>query len=186
MDQRGAVTDQLADVIRVAQLVHKTGTLIAEREGGNGVEQGRITFVDGRVTEAIAGHLSGHMAFNWLNTWGTCRFVFVPPSPSTTSSSGLLQSSAQGLMRTTDRLTPPPTPAPTSNAPFRIRDVNEVLPLFGSMGLTRAHRQLFLLVDGQRSVSDLRRLSARGADEVRKLLAELEDAGLIQLPTGFD
>jgi hypothetical protein len=184
MDQRGAVTDQLADVIRIAQLVHKTGTLIVERDGGSGgLEQGRITFVEGRVTEAVAGHLSGHMAFNWLNTWGTCRFVFVTSSPSMTSSSDLLRSSTQGLARTTDRLTPPPTPAPTGNAPFRIRDVNEVLPLFGSMGLTRAHRQLFLLIDGQRSVSDLKRLSARGIEEVRKLLADLQDAGLIQLPS---
>jgi hypothetical protein len=77
MDQRGAVTDQLADVIRIAQLVHKTGTLIVEREGGNaGLEEGRITFVEGRVTESSAGRLVGQKAFDWLNTWGTCRCLF--------------------------------------------------------------------------------------------------------------
>jgi hypothetical protein len=32
-------------------------------------------------------------------------------------------------------------------------------------------------------VSDLKRLSARGIEEVRKLLADLQDAGLIQLPS---
>jgi Domain of unknown function (DUF4388) len=178
MDQRGAVTDQLADVIRIAQLVHKTGTLIVERDGGSaGLEEGRITFVEGRVTEATAGRMSGQKAFDWLNTWGTCRFVFVPSLP---SSSALLQSSMQGLTRNTDRLTPPPVSASVGTVPYRIRDVNEVLPLFGSMGLTRAHRQLFLLIDGQRSVSDLVRLSARGAEETRKLLSDLERAGLIQ------
>jgi Domain of unknown function (DUF4388) len=178
MDQRGAVTDQLADVIRIAQLVHKTGTLIVERSGGNtGLEEGRITFVEGRVTEATAGRMSGQKAFEWLNTWGTCCFVFVASSP---SSHSFQQSSMQGLTRNTDRLTPPPVSGPVGAVLYRIRDVNEVLPLFGSMGLTRAHRQLFLLIDGQRGVSDLVRLSARGAEEVLKLLADLEQVGLIQ------
>ena len=176
MDQRGAVTDQLADVIRIAQLVRKTGILIVERDGSIGLEEGKITFVEGRVTEAIAGRMSGQTAFNWLNTWGSCRFVFVPFSPSP-SPSALLQSTMDGLNRSTDRL---PPPASGGAGPYRLRDVNEVLPRFGSMGLTRAHRQLFLLIDGQRSVPDLVRLSARGAEEVRKLLADLERAGLIQ------
>lgn len=178
MDQRGAVTDQLADVIRIAQLVHKTGTLVVERDGGDsGIEEGRITFIEGRVTDATAGHLSGQMAFNWLNTWGTCRFVFVPNA---SSPSSYLQSSMNGVTRNTDRFTPTPVTASSSGAPYRLRGVNEVLPLFGSMGLTRVHRQLFLLIDGQRSISDLARLSGRGAEEVRKLLIDLERAGLIQ------
>jgi hypothetical protein len=171
----------LADVIRIAQLVHKTGTLIVERAGESGeLEEGKITFVEGRVVEATAGHLSGYMAFNWLKTWGTCRFVFVPSPPPTTDA--LVPPPVHGLVRNTDRLAPSPTPAPTGSAPYRLREANDVLPLFGAMGLTRAHRQLFLLIDGQRSVSDLRRLSVRGAEEVRKLLADLEDAGLIWLP----
>jgi hypothetical protein len=170
MDQRGAVTEQLADVIRIAQLVHKTGTLIVERAGESGeLEEGKITFVEGRVVEATAGHLRG-----------TCRFVFVPSPPPTTDA--LVPPPVHGLVRNTDRLAPSPTPAPTGSAPYRLREANDVLPLFGAMGLTRAHRQLFLLIDGQRSVSDLRRLSVRGAEEVRKLLADLEDAGLIWLP----
>jgi hypothetical protein len=178
MDQRGAVTDQLADVIRIAQLVHKTGILIVERDGGSaGLEEGKITFVEGRVTEATAGRMSGQTAFNWLSTWGTCRFVFVPFS-STPSPSALLRSTMDGLPRTTERLSS--TTAPIGSAPSRVRDVNEVLPRFGVLGLTRAHRQLFLLIDGRRSVSDLVRLSARGAEEVRKLLDDLEQAGLIQ------
>lgn len=183
MDQRGAVTDQLADVIRIAQLVHKTGTLIVERDGGNGgLEEGRITFVEGRVTEASAGRLSGQQAFDWLNTWGTCRFVFVS---SLSASSGPLQSAMQGARSTdrllsTDRLSSSPVSGPIGAAPYRIREVNDVLPLFGAMGLTRVHRQLFLLVDGQRTVPDLIRLSARGAEEVRRLLVDLERAGMIQ------
>jgi len=48
------------------------------------------------------------------------------------------------------------------------------------MGLTRVHRQLFLLIDGQRTVPDLIRLSARGTEEVRRLLVDLERAGMIQ------
>src|SRR5690349_14436995 len=123
------------------------------------------------------------LPINWLNTWGTCRFVFVS---SLSASSGSLQSSMQGGARSTDsllstdRLTPPPVSGPIGVAPYRIREVNEVLPLFGAMGLTRVHRQLFLLIDGQRTVPDLIRLSARGTEEVRRLLADLERAGMIQ------
>lgn len=173
MDQRGAATDNLGDVIRIAQFVRKSGTLLVERgEVGTTFEEGSITFVEGQVTDARAGQRYGAGAFNWLQTWGSCRFTFIPlqSSPS--------QPTRSMADRSTGRLHTPPTP--NTIVPYPIRDAREVLPLFGSMRLTRTHRQLFLLIDGQRSIPELIRLFARGDGEVYALLADLERAGLIR------
>src|ERR1051326_389575 len=85
MPQPATSTDRLANVIQVIQLGRKTGTLTAEREGSNGLEQGIIFFVNGQVARARAQHLEGTAAFQWLNTWSACRFTFAPStSPATT------------------------------------------------------------------------------------------------------
>ncbi len=172
MDERGAVTDQLADVIRIAQLVRKSGVLIVERgEPGTAIEHGSITFIEGQITEAQCDQLRGPNALNWLQGWGRCRFTFLPlssaPAPAPTRDPRMATTGP--LFRMTGQ-----------TAPYRVRDAKEVLPLFSSMGLTRVHRQLFLLIDGQRTTSDLIRLSARGADEIYELLLDLERAGLIR------
>jgi hypothetical protein len=48
------------------------------------------------------------------------------------------------------------------------------------MGLSRVHWHLFLLVDGQRSVSQLARLLGHSMQQTSALLFELERAHLIQ------
>lgn len=183
MDQRGAVTDRLADVIRIALLAHKTGVLMVERDGDAGLEEGKIVFEQGCVTDATTRQMRGPEAFRWLNSWGTCRFIFLPLSSSPSQlnpnppPSLSLPVSASGAARYTD---PQLSSARASAAPYRKRDINDVLPKFDLMGLRRAHRQLFLLIDGQRSIPELIRLSVRDAKEVHQLLADLERAGLIQ------
>jgi Domain of unknown function (DUF4388) len=163
MDQKGAVTNRLTDVIRVAQLVRKTGSLLVERNAGTPqFEKGEITFVEGQVTNAETGRMSGQAAFKVMNGWGTCRFLFVPLA------------TTRDLTLSTSQI------GPTHTAPSRVRDAKDVLHNFESLGLTRLHRQVFLLIDGQRSVPDLTRLSARGAEEVIDLLSDLERAGLIR------
>lgn len=47
--------------------------------------------------------------------------------------------------------------------------------------LTRSHRQLFLLVDGQRSSVELARLVGKSQGEVYELLRDLERVGVIHL-----
>jgi hypothetical protein len=66
------------------------------------------------------------------------------------------------------------------HVPQRTRAVNEILPHFNRLGLTRIHRQLFLLIDGQRSVPELIILIGHRTDEVDTLLDDLERAGLIR------
>jgi len=66
------------------------------------------------------------------------------------------------------------------NVPQRTREVSAILPHFNRLGLTRLHRQLFLLIDGQRSVPELILLIGHRTDEVDTLLNDLERAGLIR------
>lgn len=54
------------------------------------------------------------------------------------------------------------------------------MPDFQRLGLSRAHRQLFLLIDGRRSAQELTRLIGRHPQEVLAILADLENAGLIR------
>jgi hypothetical protein len=180
MYQRGTSTNRLADVIQIVQIAGKTGLLTIERgEAGNTLEEGEITFVNGQITDAHSGQHSGMEAVNWLRTWGACRFTFlpltsdVPPPPSSP------------LPRLTPDIPAPsnghfPPPTPVNIVPRRTREVAEILPVFEFMGLTRSHRRIFLLIDGQRTVTELIHLMGGRADEVYTWLADLEEAGLIQ------
>jgi len=182
--QRQTVTDRLADVIHIIHIGGKSGVLTVERGEGRTLEDGFITFVNGRVVEARVGTQSGLAAFNYLNTWQTCRFS--------------LQSRAvNGVSPAYPAQLPPPynpvvpmKDAPSqyqsdtgvqSAAPVRLRLGEEVLQRSGNMQLPRTHRHLLLLIDGQRKRSDLARLMGRSADEVQELLNDLVRNGFIQL-----
>ena len=64
--------------------------------------------------------------------------------------------------------------------PLRLPRGEEALQYPENIPLPRIHRRLLLLIDGRRSVSELARLMTRDANEVHKLLNDLERAGLIQ------
>ncbi len=72
-------------------------------------------------------------------------------------------------------------PGSDSTRPNRTRRLEDGLRLIEQAGFTRAHRRLFLLIDGSRSTAELVRLMGREQHEVRILLNQLEEAGLIQL-----
>jgi hypothetical protein len=48
-------------------------------------------------------------------------------------------------------------------------------------GFSRAHRRIFLLIDGRRSTGELAALMSRTLEETMSLLADLRQAGFIQL-----
>lgn len=200
--KRGTVTDRLLNVIQVLQLGRKTGHLTVERDEGKGQEKGEIIFVQGQVTQAYGSNLRGQEALNWLSTWGACRFIFVPATPEKTTSPLTTQPIAssrttQPLQDTNPRVTAAlSTIHPRSEGinttgqlvnsssgfvvPHRIREVNGSLHLLGQVGLSRAHRQLLLLIDGSRTINELVRLTGRPAEEILRLLQELEHIGVIE------
>jgi hypothetical protein len=65
--------------------------------------------------------------------------------------------------------------------PLPIFSLDEALRRIERGKLTRSHRQLFLLVDGQRSPLELARLIGKSRGEAYELLRDLERAGVISL-----
>jgi hypothetical protein len=210
---RETTTNNLADVIQVIQIGHRTGTLTVERGEGTTFEEGVIVFVNGQIIDAKCGQQNGPVALGWLTTWTTCRFSFIvdaslnsqPPSypqpnaPHTTTNPGLGSGSRSGSgpfsTRTNNSNTRSQTPHTNPSAtntnrsnkpnhfivqtPYRIRTDNSVLAFIDQVGLTREHRRLFMLIDGQRTTQELVSLMGRNPEKVIELLTDLERAGIV-------
>ncbi|HKV56642.1 MAG TPA: DUF4388 domain-containing protein [Ktedonobacteraceae bacterium] len=198
MPQPATSTDRLANVIQVIQLGRKTGTLTAERDSSSGLEHGIIFFVNGQVARARVQQLEGTAAFNRLNTWSACRFTFTPSTSSATTvklptvpSSHIADQTARP--RDSNTMARPGTEdramnaganqspyAPGARVPFQHRALEEALQIIERANLSRAHRRLYLLIDGHRSSSELARLIGRSVSEIDALLQDLERAGVIR------
>lgn len=63
--------------------------------------------------------------------------------------------------------------------PRRAPDVRDLMTIVTTYNLSRGHRTILLLADGEHSVLDLARLSSKSVDEVGQLLGELEAYGLV-------
>jgi hypothetical protein len=61
------------------------------------------------------------------------------------------------------------------------RPLNDVLRLINQQRLSRSHRQLFLLIDGQRSLAELMLLMRKNHYEIHALLRDLEHLGVIEI-----
>jgi Domain of unknown function (DUF4388) len=237
---RETTTNNLADVIQVIQIGHRTGTLTVERGETNAFEEGMIVFVNGQIIDAKCGQQNGPVALGWLTTWTTCRFSFIVDasqtsqlpsypqigSPQTTTRSGPFSSqrnlssqsnlssqrnlSSQSNLssqrnlssrpntssRTDSRSQTPHTNQFANNrnnstnplsvpnhfvvqTPYRIRTDNSVLAFIDQVGLTREHRRLFMLIDGQRTTHELISLMNKNPEKVIELLTDLERAGIV-------
>lgn len=178
MGSRGTETNRLADVIQVLQMARKTGLLVVARDDRNdSVEQGTITLQNGEIVDAHIGLLRGAAAFNNLMAWGHCYFVLRPPATTngtyTPFEVGSNGSSPGQAGRVAD-------PSGSQRVPYPVRPAQEVLAHFSTLGLTRTHRQLFLLIDGKRNREELMRLLRYRSDEIHSLLLDLERTGLIR------
>src|SRR5579859_4664629 len=190
---RETMTDSLADIIHVIHLGSRSGRLTVERNLDKRVEEGYIVFANGRVMEARVGQYTGPAAYNYFNTWGTCRFSFVsgtsvPPHSIQSAQSPYGAPAANAFTNTT--MSPmqqngeagayDQRSASSSLFPLRLQAGEVILMQSGGAQLPRAHRRLLLLINGQRSVSELVRLMGRNLEEMQALLNELERAGFIQ------
>ena len=195
--QPATETDSLANVIQVISLGRKTGTLTVERRIGSEAEKGIIIFVNGQMTEASVRQLTGVAAFQWLSTWGPCLFTFTSGEVSThQGSSSPVPHGSRPVPDTNPRLRtqplpiskghdmhatgPQPVPASVQTAPYHLRPLDDGLQRIAFAGLSRAHRRLFLLIDGFRPTTELIRLMGRSQAEVESLLQDLERAGVIR------
>ncbi len=201
--QKETITNSLADVIQVIQLSRKSGVLTVERGEGETFEEGMITFVNGQVVEAQTAAFNGQNALSWLSSWGPCRFAFIPTPTSEIPSIPLVSTPAfeQRMRDTGTHPRIPISPLRESAArrqagnngtgqvisfisasavPHLVIPLEESLRYVDQLGLSRQHRRLLLLVDGQRNVAEMARLIGRTLYEVQQLLADLEQAKIIR------
>ncbi len=191
--RRGTTTDRLSNVIQVIQLGRKSGVLTVERGEGPALETGEMAFVHGQITNAHSRDLSGQRAIEWLLTWRVCRFLFIPLlSEKTTKPMPALPSMDANLQDTDPYLNTAvqATPAPQwgwaaeqahkgSHPPQRTKPSELALQMIEKSGLTRSHRRLFLLVDGQRTIEEIARLTGRSEEDVRAMLQEMARIGVL-------
>ena len=188
MQQRETTAERLADIIDIIKFGHRTGQLTVERGEHVTFEEGMIMFVAGQITQAVVGNLKGVEALNWLNTWGACRFHFTSPSsdnmpsPSSLQANGIspMSTPAQNLDGARKR-EQAQAPVPQAGIPYRIKQGDSILQYLESLGLSRTHRRLFLLIDGRRAPVELARLMNYNLGEVQNMLKDLERAGIIHL-----
>jgi hypothetical protein len=172
MKPRGIETQRLVEILQGLQLARKTGVLAVERPSANdAIEQGTLTFSHGHIVDATLHPYQGTKAFEILASWTNCYFTFHPSSSAMPATSTLPQIA-------TDKRKP--SSGPLSTAPYRVLPVNEALVAFPASRLSRLHRQLFLLVNGERTLHDFIRLTGHLPEEVETLLLDLERAGFIR------
>ncbi len=73
----------------------------------------------------------------------------------------------------------PPSAPNLGKRPRRAPDVRDLMQVVTAYNLSRNHRTVLLLADGEHTVLDLARLSSKPIDEITTLLAELELRGLV-------
>lgn len=63
--------------------------------------------------------------------------------------------------------------------PRRAPTAHDLMTVVQRYSLSRAHRTLLMLADGEHNVIDIARLSSKQIEEVQALLGELEGHGLV-------
>jgi hypothetical protein len=206
--QNATTTNSLADVIQVIQLGRRSGILSVERGEGTSFEEGMIVFVNGQVVNAKTSLFNMQDPFHWLRSWGACRYEFIPtptshipalspPARPPVNNQALdpkmmdtgthpriptspLRESAARRQASSGRM-PAVVLMPLSLTPRPLQPLQDSLRRIEQRGLSRQHRRLLLLIEGQRTIAELVRLIGHTQYEVQKLLVDLEQAGIIQL-----
>ncbi len=182
MTARGTATNRLKDVIQMLQMASKTGILLVNRDSmDNTIEQGALSLQHGQIVDASLDSYRGGEAWRRLQEWQSCYFVFKAASQGGSGPLPSTQGPPPNLSTGYNSESRPAISTPGGgNVPQRVREINDTLPYFNKLGLTRVHRQLFFLIDGHRTVPELIRLIGHRTDEVNILLHDLERAGLIR------
>ena len=205
------IIDSLITYIQSIQLERKTGLLIVKRGKGQVQAKGTIMFLRGHVVETKLEHLEGTKAFNELCTWRKCSVSFVSKNQQGTMRS-ISQTAPEDVQATQSEQK---NSSSSSSSPlwhsgslkreedthkreqgfssnvsltakaFPTCQLDVALRTLEALHLSRTHRQLFLLINGQRSVEELIHLYGRHPDEIFRLLRDLEYAKVIRIPNSF-
>jgi hypothetical protein len=188
--QRETTTNRLVGIIAGIKMERRSGQLIVRRGEGLAEEEGRLIFVQGQIMQASVGRRNGAEALNWLSTWRQARYIFLPANARADEALPFLSLSSSSPEKVTnpnlriaqidtdrlERLYPL-----AYGIPYPTIESDKAMQRIAQAGLSRAHRRLYLLIDGRRSAVDLVPLSGRKAEEVRKMLHDLEWLGVIRV-----
>ena len=183
LDGQNTVVDHLVKIIQAIQIGRTTGSLMATRGEGSSYELGTLVFLNGRVVQARVGRREGREAFNWLSTWGRCRYTFVLSITSESTTGNLLGDIPDQLVQEESKASSGDGRQVNGVVPYRSKPLGYGLQVLAEKSLSRMHRHVFLLVDGARGVGDLMRLLKLNEYEVLTLLYDLQDTGIISLPS---
>ncbi len=202
--QQGKITDNLASVIQIIRVESGTGELRAMRGEGIESERGSIKFVNGQIVYAQVGPYQGPTAFNILNTWGRCVFFFFavnmqhsgslpallpePPqqhSPRDTTSVGILPftggQTPLPIPQEHQPELPPATTIPSTAIPRATMSAVKAVALIEKAELPRTYRQIFLLINGRRSVHDLIIRAGCAPEDMYRVLETFEKLAVIRI-----
>jgi hypothetical protein len=183
LDGQNVVVDHLVKIIQAIQIGRTTGSLMATRGEGASYELGTLVFLSGRVVQARVGRREGREAFNWLSTWGRCRYTFVLSITSESATEGLPGGDADQFVQEEGKASLGESGPLGETVPYRSKPLGYGLQILSEKSLSRMHRHVFLLVNGARRVEDLMRLLKLNEYEVLTLLYDLQDTGIISLPS---
>jgi len=133
--------------------------------------QARERFPEGRSTGALRAGTNGYSNPGIPN--------FQPNNPSQTRPLTPPQSGTLNWYRNAAPSYPQTGTAGLGKRPRRAPDVRDLMSVVTAHNLSRNHRTVLLLADGEHTILDLARLSSKSVDEITGLLADLESRGLV-------
>ncbi len=209
--ERDIAAENLSSVLELARLRRQRGLLSVEHIQRGRLEEGEIYFQNGQPTYARVGQLLGQDALVWLLQWRQIHFALlndVPPPPANipvqfarsvdsritgpmvaisstqasyrqfngSLSTSVLTESRPAYPGSSSRLNPYLTNIETL-IPQKLENERDVL----SLPLTRPQRCVYLLVNGRRTIADLSRTTGKSAQDVERILSELQEQGLVSV-----
>lgn len=178
--------ESLGNLLSTLYIQQQSGLLTIECFQNGRWEEGELYILTGQPIYARQGKQGGQEALKRLLLWHPLRFSFTMDAPRPPAN---LPASVGAL------------PTPTHVQPTVAPRVTGILPNNGaylpreqriphkigvpqqalSLPLTHRQRMIYLLINGQRTVADLSRTSAKTIPEVEKILQELHYHGLIRI-----
>jgi hypothetical protein len=161
--QKNQTAKQLTELLETASLQQLSGLLRIERMQRNRREEGELYFLSGQPIYAQTEKLTGQEALDYLLTWRTFQFSFAADAP---------QPPANLPLRVAVH---PPAKPLEQIVPRRISPEQHAR----SLPLTRRQRTIYFLINDERTIADLARVTGKTMREVVLILQELQSLGVI-------
>jgi hypothetical protein len=195
MANESAITaESVASILESARVQRQSGRLLVGQYARGRFQEGEIYLQDGYPVYARLGQMFGQEALNQLFSWRNVRLSLIldeprdnTPLPETAIDTGGGAASFPAPQVDRDPQDIPPQlrpPASTGNGrvpgpggliPRRRQPERDVL----SLPLTRPQRFVYMLVDGQRTITDIARCTGKTVQEVDLILGALRAQGLV-------